>query len=496
MIFAQYNSIWIGGTPGIFPADSFGGSMMRIYPDTTVVEIFDMPMYMLESTTIISKGPDQLEFYSNNCIIINRNHEIMDGGDSLWHPSEQHTEESCTKGYGNAILRRGILAMPIPEKENRYLQLYLRYDTLTDFNYFPTTLLSCEIDMNQNNGLGKVVNPKKIILKDTFADQMDVVRHGNGRDWWIFIDKVGTNKLRAFLLTPDGIVGPYLKDTPFNWSFPAINYNLFESQFSPDGKYYARIDFDKKVLLSKFDRCTGEFSCPLLFDFDILDEQNGGVSFSPNSRFLYANTATKLFQYDLLASNIDSSRLLIDTYDGFQDIPGIFKTYFSTSQLLADGKIYMSPGFNSRYLHVINKPNERGKACNFAQHSVNLPTFAGDSFPMYPNFNLYDWQNSPCDTLGIDPIEPERPYLSPDVFRLIPNPASDHVEVIIPEDCGKGQITVYNSTGYRMTKQKIDLTNGYHFEGLDTHDWNAGIYFVEFISEMNMRFFKKLAIVK
>ena len=494
ILSAQFNSIWIGGTSGNLPDQGFGGSLVRFYPDTTIVEFIEMPADIITSTTTISTSPEALSFYSNNCIIINRNHEIMEGGDSLWYPTEKNTEEWCGKGYGHSILRRGILAMPIPDKPEHYIQFYLRYDTITQFNDFPTTLLTCEVDMTQNSGLGKVINRKNIVFQDTFADQIDVVRHGNGRDWWIFIDKVGTNKMWAFLLSPSGISNPVLRDVPAKWDFPPRNYNLFYSQFSNDGNYYARTDRFLGTQLFKFNRCTATFSCPKILNVDFTGSGPGSVAFSLNNRFLYVNNYKELYQFDLYSNDIENSKLLIDTFDGFNDLPPgqLFNTYFGWQQMMADGKIYMSGGYNMRYLHVINNPDGYGKSCNFVQRGIKLPTYAGASLPMFPNFHLYDWDNSPCDTLGIDSPEPERPELPLGEFRLIPNPAREQVEIVFPEACGKGEFKVFNSTGYKVKDNVINMPYSYF---VDTHDWPAGIYFVEFISEKNMRFFKKLAIV-
>ena len=77
-------------------------------------------------------------------------------------------------------------------------------------------------------------------------------------------------------------------------------------------------------------------------------------------------------------------------------------------------------------MHVIDRPNEKGMACNVRQHAIKLPRYNYRSMPHYPNYRLGPVDGSPCDTLGINNLpvanfrcEPDS--LNPFLFDFIDN---------------------------------------------------------------------------
>jgi hypothetical protein len=68
-----------------------------------------------------------------------------------------------------------------------------------------------------------------------------------------------------------------------------------------------------------------------------------------------------------------------------------------------DGRIYMFPiSGSSRAVHVIDRPNERGKEAKLLQHHIMLQTSNARSVQNFANFRLGPLDGSPCDTLGLD----------------------------------------------------------------------------------------------
>jgi len=104
-------------------------------------------------------------------------------------------------------------------------------------------------------------------------------------------------------------------------------------------------------------------------------------------------------------------------------------------QLSPDNRIIINvPNTFTKYLHIIQNPNNRGIACNLEQRAITLPTFNPFTLPSFPNFRLYDAEGSICDSLGIDmPVSASynvmRPYL-----KIYPNPASDIIQIEISSD--------------------------------------------------------------
>src|SRR5204863_6408028 len=83
----------------------------------------------------------------------------------------------------------------------------------------------------------------------------------------------------------------------------------------------------------------------------------GGVTFSPDSKKLYANSVMHIYQFDVTAANIASTQTLVATYDGYYSPNPPYACNFLFSQLAADGKIYLNSTNSVVDLHVINYPD-------------------------------------------------------------------------------------------------------------------------------------------
>jgi hypothetical protein len=116
---------------------------------------------------------------------------------------------------------------------------------------------------------------------------------------------------------------------------------------------------------------------------------------------LYFDVTDTLYKYDLWASPVEPTREIIATYEPFNDP---FPTKFDGGYLAPDDKIYIVTTSGSRTLHVINKPDEPGTACDFVQHGIRLACYNANSIPTYANYRLGPVDGSSCDSLGIDNI--------------------------------------------------------------------------------------------
>ncbi len=253
--------------------------------------------------------------------------------------------------------------------------------------------------MANDDGFGEVIEVNQIFLKDTLCyGKLTATKHANGRDWWLLIPKWNSAVYFTFLLTPNGLVS---YGTQKIGSAPLTNAG--QSVFSPDGTKYVRYNVPGSQVggyldIFDFDRCTGLLSNPRNLH---LTTQVGmpGAAISPNSRYLYVANGLWLHQYDLEATNLAASKVLIGTYDGYQS-PS--PTPFFMLQLAPNGKIYMNSASSVDVLHVIHSPDLPGSACRLEQHGVQLPTRNDWSMPNFPNYRLGPLDGSPCDTLGLD----------------------------------------------------------------------------------------------
>ncbi|KAA3626927.1 MAG: hypothetical protein DWQ02_20170, partial [Bacteroidetes bacterium] len=302
---------------------------------------------------------------------------------------------------GGYRLPQGGLALPFPEHPGQYILFHSTKATIEEPNWGPKIikLFYSVIDMDENNGLGAVVQKNEMIINDTLGyGLLTACKHANGRDWWILANKYKSNEMYQLLLDENGVQLyniQVLQDT--------LSSGLGQAVFSPDGsKYtvYSAVSFvnGEFVEIFNFDRCSGLLSNHIQINFDD-NAFSTGAAISPNSRYLYAPSDLYIYQYDLWADDIASTKDTVAIYDGFGDP---FATRFFLAQLAPDGKIYISANNSTNYLTVIHKPNNPGVACNVEQHGLRLPTRNFTSIPNNPYYRLGPLDGSPCDTLGLD----------------------------------------------------------------------------------------------
>ena len=300
---------------------------------------------------------------------------------------------------------QGALILPSPSIPSQYYAIYDYYDLGISTN---TKLSYSLVDLTKPEGEQLVVRDN-VVVEDTLTNGcLNAVRHANGRDWWVTkIRQIGGGVYK-WLITPDGIETYELQH--INNDFEGF---IGQSYFSPDGTKIAFQLLDKilpsgvQILIGDFDRTTGDISN---IQFEIIDGNSfaQGLSFSPNSKYLYITDALNLYQYDLDEDNIIDSRIAIEAYDGFNyyyTIDSLFPEpqRFGWMGLAPDGKIYVSTQMGtSRVMHRINNPNLKGIACDMEQHSVFLPTSYARGIPNFPNYRLGPLDNSPADTLGLN----------------------------------------------------------------------------------------------
>ncbi len=428
----------------------------------------------------------KLLMYSNGCAIADQTHKIMKNGDSI--NFGQAWLDFCPYKYSSGYpVTQNSLILPDPgnydqfgnQVKNGYYLLHKRTELLKKpylHTWCPGVAYSY-VDMNANYGKGKVTKKNKLIFETNGLAQgyMTACKHQNGRDWWIFQIKQDTDIFFKILLTSDTI--KLIDSLNMIGKFPH-GYSLGQAVFTPDGSKWIAFNPIEKVLIYDFDRATGELS-----NLQRINPQDSGifvgVAVSPSSRFAYLSATYDVYQIDLWADDIQSSLTHIDHIDYFTD-PNFIST-FSLAQLGPDCKIYIVNGGTNNYLHVINKPNEKGKACDFRQHSFYLPNrnYNG-SLPNFPHFRMDEAEV--CDST-LTSIFGEPVWLRRDM-KVWPNPSSGIFNIELP-DVGAGKIVVTNINGQVLSER--DVSNVIKDERIDITKYPAGRYNIEFYPERNMR---------
>jgi len=301
-----------------------------------------------------------------------------------------------------------LVLIPMPDDSTKY---YLFSAGVTSGPGFSYSL----VDMNQNGGLGEVVQKNVLLESFNVVDGLSAVKHGNGRDWWVIIRNasVYSNQHYVFLVSPNGISPPFIQSVG-----SANHTNLGTYTNSPDGNKLIFTNLIGLMELYDFDRCTGVISNPVTIHPEPTTAPYGrfwGCEFSANGRFLYVSTyntiESALFQYDLLSSNPVATRCTLEYNPGPRIGNGFLrrgpdqKIYFGRAwECSAFPDCYPYPDSVYNYvnmnLSVINYPDSLGAACGYAPFSFYLGgkrTYYG--LPNNPDYDLPALTGSPCDTL-------------------------------------------------------------------------------------------------
>lgn len=471
------NTWLLGGSITSFDSSVYKGCVVSFEDGDATFELTPGQLPIERTNCVLSDSTGTLACFTNGENVYNRNYEIMEGGENF---------------YPNAVYQGGFpaiqsyLMLPFPGRPHEVAYVYGRIKVVTTplggFIGYPQ-LMTATINLQANGGMGKVVERDILISSDTLGvGHITTVRHGNGRDWWMFIPHVyQEDRLYTFLITPEGVLPQGSVDVPLT------SFGLGQVCFSPDGQWYGRFNAHGNVPDSsfstfdiyRFDRCLGTFSDRVTktYSEDGTQGKPGGIAFSNSSRFLYISRWDTIFQYDLQAPDILASEVVVAAYDGFTadyNLP----TLFYSLQLAPDNKIYCCvSNVNSRYLHVIENPDSAGLACNVQQHSIHLPVFNIFLLPNMPYYRLWNWEDSPCDTLTtISTGFVSKPETA---MRLYPNPVSGILSVDLSGEMPKdGLLLVTDVTGKLL--KSLTLTHQTGIYQIDMSSFPEGIYFITF----------------
>ncbi|ANH61315.1 T9SS type B sorting domain-containing protein [Dokdonia donghaensis] len=314
-------------------------------------------MNTIESSSSMCDPFGNLLFYTDGVTVYNASDGILANGEGL---------------LGQFSSTNGALIVPEPGSTSRYyiftadaVQNYQATGQGLGINY-------SIVDMNASGGQGAVVI-KNINILNEGSEKLTAVRSQDG--YWILTHY--EDRFYAYPLTVSGVGSPVVT----NIGPDVSDYNNIRGalKFSPDGSKvaichtYFEPELMGEILLYSFDQNTGVLSNEQLLGNDIVYY---GASFSPNSQVLYSTGKepinggqdtgnSKVFQYDLQAADIISSRIELADYlsSPFVNLAGLL-------QLAIDGKLYHSLG--GAKLSVISLPNRVGQQCNFQFRSVGV----------------------------------------------------------------------------------------------------------------------------
>jgi gliding motility-associated-like protein len=346
----------------------------------SVSNLTDGLLNTVEGCATISDNNGDLLFYTDGITVYNKLHQPMPNNGLLGDPSSTQS----------------AIVVPKPDDLNIYyiftVDTSIGLDPDRGFNY-------SIVDLSLDGGLGDVTNKNINLLEDSSEKISAVLKDCESKSIWVitFANSSGLpstyfNTFYAYEVTSKGV-----NSTPITSTF-----NIFVDdprgylKLSPDGTKLACANSNSGLYLFDFDTATGLVSNLTLLNINFSPpnkpQSSYGVEFSQNNELLYVTTAYNpnqidfnnpasqygaLLQYNLTASNINASEIVLDER----------QTYRGALQLGPNGKIYrsMSTTYNAGlpFLSVINNPNQIGAACNYQHNAVSLSNNSRQGLPPF-----------------------------------------------------------------------------------------------------------------
>lgn len=345
----RQGNVWIfGGGAGL----DFNSGSPVLMPPT--------PMWAYEGCASVSDSAGQLLFYTNGQMVWDRTNTPMPNGFGL---------------LGDSSATQSGLTVPWPGQPLKYFVFTV--DKLGG----PNGLRYSVVDMALNNGFGDVdTNQRNVLLNNLSTERMTAVRKGGSQNgFWLITHDWMSAQWRVFSIDSNGVdtANPVITTlgavhiSNVNGSENAIGY----LKASPNGKRVAiAMHGSKRFELFDFNDSSGVLSGTQVItspDYDM----PYGVEFSADGNILYGSCfqSRDLWQWNLLAGNaaaINSSTVRV----------GVSPYNLGAIQLGPDGKMYVARA-TSRYLGVINFPNDLGMNCNYVDVAIDL-------FPKTARFGL------------------------------------------------------------------------------------------------------------
>ncbi len=321
------------------------------------VALSNSAMHASFGNGVISDSTGSLLFYTDGIQVWNRNHQQMPNGYGLL---------SSNGSTGSMSYQTGLI---IPKPDDPEIYYIFTVDNHFQYPYTKAGICYSVVDMGLNNGLGDIITNKKNIPLPYGLQaygRIAATFHKNRHDIWIVSRLYDDDRYIAYLLTQNGIETPVLSSTGNN--YPSNTANDGCIKITPDGTGFMNINVGSKNERCTFNNETGHVEF-LYWFYNFGD--NLGAEFSPDSQLFYTKGSvvwdTYIYQLDFTI--LDKTDFINSAIQLGLASPD--KTGSGMMQLGPDGKIY-SCQLEEPYLAVINKPNDRGLACDLQLNAVDL----------------------------------------------------------------------------------------------------------------------------
>lgn len=317
--------------------------------------IYPIAMTSNESSSSFCDSSGEILFYTN-------------GGDSpsipnitgaVWNADHEIMENGLLGDSSGCISsKQGSIIVPFPSDEiNTNTNLYYLFtkdcieSSITANNSFNSGLTYAIIDMNENGGLGKVMQKNTSLISsningdlNTGQEPVTAILHGNNTDYWLY--SYTNDSLCRIKITSSGI-------SDLTMLVPGSG-NI---SISPKRNYLCC-----GTDVYHFDSYTGN----LIPDGSIPDGESA-LTFSPDGSKVYNiendifNDYSDVYQYDLSQTDFLNSKTLISS------LIGQYRLWLAPNH-----KVYLFQFFSECFEAEISCPNQPGTSCNYSTQQTCL----------------------------------------------------------------------------------------------------------------------------
>lgn len=413
--FGQKNDyVWIIGGNSVnhlYNGFQWGTAIANFKQDPVSFE-FDnrITMDLSGTNSIVSDNTGKLMMYSNGMYVQNYLHRDIPGLDTIsyslhWENFNYHNYLPDGSDWKSGLSgNQWILMIPDPSNASAYY-IFHPYVELSNGPSYLAHFMMSKVIFDDQAGEGRTVFKDSIVNSGIFQWGLTAVRHGNGRDWWLIHGTKYNLTYDIYLLDPAGIHLHHREDEIYR----SFHRNTYEQLcFSPRGDKLVvaeglELTDTIRISIYDFDRCSGHLSKK---SSKLLTLERyfiyGSTAFSPDGKYLYYNDGIRMYQCDMDVDDILSTEMVVATYDGSVIEYYDGKLIFYKMALGPDGRIYCIPPGNTRSIHTIEYPEEKGAASTIIQNKIALPIKNFNSIPNVPYYRLGPFDGSSCDTLDLD----------------------------------------------------------------------------------------------
>jgi hypothetical protein len=468
---------WVTGYSDEIFGPAFGEFIINSQNQGPNIEPFasDSIGLTIDATAINDRNGNMV-FYSNGLRVGDSHGHLVENGDSL--SSSGNALWVASDAEFGTFHSQSHLIIPFPGDTSRFFFVHTTvYSGILGSvgSGMPLVLWYSILHTDQTGHL-KMEKKNKVLIQDTLElGFLAANKHANGRDWWVIAKQHAKSRYYAFLFSPDSI---FTYDYPFDPIDCTFGGN--QPRFSPDGETFAYHSENCRLRIYDFDRCNGTMN-----NFRWVTNSpvapsilQGGLSFSPSSRYLYVNSLFDLCQYDMQSPNIAQSRKLIYSYPTSSpiiDVVSGFPTWLFLHTPAPDGKIYISGTNGVTLLSVIFYPDTVWNEVNFLPFALNLPKIQAGTSPYWPNYQLGPLIGSGCDSLGGIITGISSPEI--DFLKIFPHPAHTETRLsFAPLGSTGGTLKILNIHGQFIKGYKLAPWSS-EFD-LPCEELPSGIYYL------------------